>query len=155
MFYKSKFQGKRHELKSLVNRVADLQTCNSIIKGLWYKCFPVEFLEIFKNTYFQEHTRTTAFEICLFIWTALFEFFSWYLYFSICIIIYSFDITHLQILAQSCLCEFWEISHNTFLKKPSNGCLCIKTSSIYCSTTTFHFFKNDFKRIFELSIFSG
>ena len=33
---------------------------NCIKKRLQHSCFPVKFSEIFKNTYFEEHLRTTA-----------------------------------------------------------------------------------------------
>ena len=43
----------------------------------------------------------------------------------------------------------------TFLKRPSNGCFCINTCSVYFPTTTFHLFKIDVTHIFWLSIFFG
>ena len=52
--------------------------------------------------------------------------------------------------------ELWEISHNIFFKEyPSDGCFCIKTSSVCCPTATFRLFKNDVTHIFWLSIFSA
>ena len=35
--------------------------------------FSCEICEVFKNTYFEKHLRTTASEICSFTWTALFD----------------------------------------------------------------------------------
>ena len=50
--------------------------------------------EFFKNTYFEEHMRTTASETCSFTWTASFDNLAsgsnWYLCFSFSITIYSF-----------------------------------------------------------------
>ena len=58
-----------------------------------------------------------------------------------------------EIPAQMLFCEFWEISHKTFLKNPSDGCFFINTRSVYFPTTTLYLFKNDVTRIFRLSIF--
>ena len=44
---------------------------------------------------------------------------------------------------------------NLFLKNHLDSCFYINTSSIYCPTTTFSLFKNDFTHIFRLSIFSA
>ena len=50
--------------------------------------------------------------------------------------------------------EFSEISFNTFLKEPSDGCFCLNTRSVYCPTRTFCFFKNDVTH-FPAEYFSG
>ena len=39
--------------------------------------------------------------------------------------------------------KFCEISHNIFLKNPSDGCFCINTRSVYFPTTNFRFSEND------------
>ena len=49
--------------KSLFHKVADLQTCNFIKERIQHKCFSdAKFLW---NTYFEEHLRTVASELCL------------------------------------------------------------------------------------------
>ena len=47
-------------LESLLNKVAVFQACSFIKKILQHRCFPVNNLEIFKNTYFEKHLPTTA-----------------------------------------------------------------------------------------------
>ena len=44
------------------NKVAGLQSCNFIKKRHQDRCFPVKDCQNFKNTYFEEHLRTTASE---------------------------------------------------------------------------------------------
>ena len=43
----------------------------------------------------------------------------------------------------------------SYLKNPLDGCFCINTRSVYCTTTTFRLIKNDVTHNFWLSIFSG
>ena len=48
-------------LESLFNKVACLKACNFTKKRLQHRCFPVNIaIQIFKNTYFEEHMRTVA-----------------------------------------------------------------------------------------------
>ena len=57
-----------------------------------------------------------------------------------------------EIPAQMFSFEFCEISRNTFLKNPSDGCFCINTRSVYCPTTTFCFFHTYFKAEYFLGL---
>ena len=50
---------KTLQLESLFDKVAGLQACNFIKKGLQHRCFAV-ICEFLKNTYFEEHLRTIA-----------------------------------------------------------------------------------------------
>ena len=52
-----------------------------------------------------------------------------------------FDFIKKEILVQMFSCEFWEISHKTFLKSPLDGSFWINTSSAYCPSTTLFFLK--------------
>ena len=46
--------------ESLFDKVAGLQTCNFIKNRLRHRCFPEKYFQIFKNTGFEEHLRTTV-----------------------------------------------------------------------------------------------
>ena len=54
------FTGKTVVLDSLLKKFADPRTFNFIKKRLKHSCFSVKSEKIFKNTYFEEHLRTTA-----------------------------------------------------------------------------------------------
>ena len=43
------------------NKITDLQLAILLEKRLRHKCFPFEFCKIYKNTFFIEHLRVTAF----------------------------------------------------------------------------------------------
>ena len=47
-------------LESLFNKVAGLRVCNFIKMILQQICFPVKLAKFLKNTYSEEHLRTTA-----------------------------------------------------------------------------------------------
>ena len=49
-------------LESLFNKVTGLKTCNFVKKRLPTPVFSCEYCEIRKNTYFEEHMRTAAFD---------------------------------------------------------------------------------------------
>ena len=56
----AKLAGK-HLCRSLFfNKVADLQAYSFIKKRLQHRRFPAKSMKVFKNTYFEEHLRTTA-----------------------------------------------------------------------------------------------
>ena len=57
-----KFTGKHLCLSFFFNKVAGLKASNFIKKRLQHNCFHknVENVNIFKNTYFEEHLRATA-----------------------------------------------------------------------------------------------
>ena len=45
---------------SLFDKVTGPQACSFIKKTLWSRLFPVNFTELFKNTFFTQHFRATA-----------------------------------------------------------------------------------------------
>ena len=51
--------------------------------------------------------------------------------------------------------EFYEISHNVFLKESLDGCSCLNTRFVYYYIATFCLFRNDVTPIFRLGIFSA
>ena len=55
-----KFHRKTPVLESLFIKVADLQAYSFIKKRLQHRRFPAKSMKVFKNTYFEEHLRTTA-----------------------------------------------------------------------------------------------
>ena len=55
----AKFTGKYLRQSLFFNRVAGLRPATLLKKGLWRKCFPVNFAK-FLRTPFIEHLRTTA-----------------------------------------------------------------------------------------------
>ena len=56
------FTGKHPVFDSLFNKVAGFQACKFIKKRLKHRCFPANIAN-FKNIYFQEQLRMTAFVI--------------------------------------------------------------------------------------------
>ena len=122
MFCKSKFHDRTHGSKPLVNRVAGLQTCNSITKGLWYKCFSVEFLKFLKPPILRNICKRLlvkpVYSLGLLFLTTLVHFWLklvpilWFFHHHLQFGDYAFTV-----LAQTFPCEFWEISHNTFSKE--------------------------------------
>ena len=48
-------------MESLLNKVVSLQAWNFILKKAPTQVFSCEIYEIIKNTYFEEHLRTTVF----------------------------------------------------------------------------------------------
>ena len=50
-------------LESLFNKIADLQGCNLIKKVTAAQVFSCDYCETLKNTYFEKHLQTAAFEI--------------------------------------------------------------------------------------------
>ena len=57
-----KFNGKAPVLESLFDKIAGLRTCNFSKNRLQHRFFSCEICEIFKNPYFEEDLRTTAFD---------------------------------------------------------------------------------------------
>ena len=55
-----KLHVKKSVLESPFYKVAGLQACDFIKKGTPRQVFSYEIFKIFKNTYFEEHLRTTA-----------------------------------------------------------------------------------------------
>ena len=55
-----KFQRKTPVMEYLLNKFVGLKACNFINKRFHHKCFPLKFAKLFKNTYFEEHLRTTT-----------------------------------------------------------------------------------------------
>ena len=58
----TKFTGKHRRQSLFFNKVAGLRPVTLLKKRLQRRCFPVNFYEIFKNTYFVEHLGTVASE---------------------------------------------------------------------------------------------
>ena len=50
-------------MESLLNKVASLQACNFIKKRTPTQVFSCGVCKVFKNTYFEEYLRTTAFVV--------------------------------------------------------------------------------------------
>ena len=55
-----KFTGKLLCQNLFFNKVSDLRPATLLKKILWYRYFPVNFYEIFKNTFFTDQLWTTA-----------------------------------------------------------------------------------------------
>ena len=55
-----KFQRETPVMEYLLNKFVGLNACNFINKRFHHKCFPLKFAKLFKNTYFEEHLRTTT-----------------------------------------------------------------------------------------------
>ena len=55
---------QRCSIKKGVLKISQIQACNFIKKETLAQMFSCEFSEIFKNTFFTEHLRTTASDKC-------------------------------------------------------------------------------------------
>ena len=58
--------GKHLRESLFFNKVPGLRTKTLLEKRLWHRCFPVKFARFFKNTFFTEHLRASAFDAFLF-----------------------------------------------------------------------------------------
>ena len=58
--YFAKFTGKRKYQSLFFNKVPGLRPVTLLKKRLWYRCFPVNFAKISKNTFSREHLWVTA-----------------------------------------------------------------------------------------------
>ena len=56
----AKSTGKHLRQSFFFNKVASLRPATLLKKRLWHRCFPVDFGEISKNTFFTKHLWTTA-----------------------------------------------------------------------------------------------
>ena len=61
--YLVKFIGKHLYQNLFFKKVAGLKSVILLKKRLWHRCFYVNFCEIFKNIFFTEHLRATAYAI--------------------------------------------------------------------------------------------
>ena len=53
-------------LKSLFNKVAGIQACNSAKKKLQHRCFPVNIAKFLRTAFFTEHLRWLLLQIFFF-----------------------------------------------------------------------------------------
>ena len=58
----AKFAGKHLWQSLLFDKAADLEACDFIRKGLWQRCFPVNFAKFLTIPFVTEHLWTTASE---------------------------------------------------------------------------------------------
>ena len=53
----AKFTGKRLCQRLFFNKVAGLRTATLLLKSLWNRCFPVNFVKFLRTPFFTEHLR--------------------------------------------------------------------------------------------------